>query len=81
MQKTSKALDLGPTAVFDKGNIATRSRFWYVRQYNKYNPDKLRIDFFVLANRTQYLVRHIDVYQVNNAGKVDIHARAINLPT
>ena len=30
--------------------------------------------------RTQYLVRHIDVYQVNNAGNFDIHARDINLP-
>ena len=35
----------------------------------------------MLADGTHYFVRHIDVYQVNNAGNVDIHVRASNLPT
>ena len=39
------------------------------------------IDFFVLADSTHYFVRHIDVYQLNNSGNVDIHVRASNLPT
>ena len=81
MQQTRNIFELGPTAAFDEGDIEKRSRFCCVRQHNNDNPDKFCIDLFVLANSTHYLVRHIDVYQVNNAGKVDIHARAINLPT
>ena len=34
-----------------------------------------------MADSTHYFVRHIDVYQLNNAGNVDIHVRAANIPT
>ena len=62
MQQENNIFDLGPTAAFDEGYIPTRSRFCYVRQYNKENPYKLRIEFFVLVDSTHYVVRHIDVY-------------------
>ena len=39
------------------------------------------IDLFVMADSTHYFVRHIDVYQVNNAVSIDIYARPANLPT
>ena len=52
-----------------------------MRQYIKENLDKSRFDFFVLSNITHYFVRHIDVYQVNNAGNINIHARYVNIPT
>ena len=81
MQKTGNTFDLGPTADFDEGIIAVRSYFCCVRQYNKDNPDKLRIDFFVMADSTHYFVRHFDVYQLNNSVNIDIHERADNLPT
>ena len=35
----------------------------------------------MLADITHCLVRHIDVYQENNAGKFDIHSRVANLLT
>ena len=35
----------------------------------------------MLSDSTHYFVRHIDVYQVNNAGIIDINARAANPPT
>ena len=81
MQQTSKTFDLGPTAPFDEGVIATCSRFWFVRQYNKDNTDKFRIDLFLRADSTHYFVRHIDIYQGNNSVNIDIHARATNLST
>ena len=34
-----------------------------------------------MADSTHYFVRHIDVYQGNNAGSIDINARAANPPT
>ena len=34
-----------------------------------------------MADSKHYFVRNIDVYQVNNAGNIDINARAANLPT
>ena len=71
----------GPISDFDEGGIATRMRFFCTRQYNKDNLQKLRIDFFVLADSTHYFVRNIDVYQVNNAGNINIHARYANLST
>ena len=77
----SKTFDLGPTYAFYDGVIATRSRFFCVIQYNKDKQDKYRIDFFVLADSAHFFVRHIDVYQVNNAGKVYIHARSDNTIT
>ena len=35
----------------------------------------------MLDDSTHYFVRHIDDYKQNNAGNIDIHARAANLPT
>ena len=60
---------IGPTAAFDEGGIATRSRFGCVIKYNKDKLDKICINFFVLADSTHYFVRHIDVYQGNNMGE------------
>ena len=66
MQQTSKTFDLGPTSTFYEGNIATWSRFYCARQYNKDNTDKFCIGLFVMADSTHFFVRHIDVYQVND---------------
>ena len=81
MQKKIKTFDLGPIADFYEGGILTHSCFCYVRQYNSENPNRFRIGLFVLADSTHYCVIYIDVYQVNNAVNIDIHAIAANLPT
>ena len=52
---------LVPNAAFDEGGIATHSRFFCVYKYNKYNQEKIRIDFFVLFNRNYYFIFHISV--------------------
>ena len=57
----SKTFELGPTYDLDEGGIATHSRFCCVRQYNKYNPYKLRIGLFFLTDSTQYFVMNIGV--------------------
>jgi hypothetical protein len=66
---------------FDEGGIACRSRYCPVRQYNKDKPDKFRVDFFILASSTNYVIHHIDVYQGKNASNVWIDERCYNLPT
>jgi Transposase IS4 len=66
---------------FDEGGIACRSRFCPVRQYNKDKPDKFRVDFFILAGSSTYIIYHIDVYQGKNAANIGIDANCINLPT
>ena len=68
----SNNFDLVPTAAFDEVGIATCSCF---------SPDKFRIDFFVMDDSTHYFIRHIYFYQGNNAGNINIHTRAINIPT
>ena len=78
---SSKTFDLFPTSAFDEGGIETHRHFCYSRQYNKYKPDKFCIDLFLLYNSTHYFVRHIDIYQVNNAVNIDIHARSSNVQT
>ena len=50
-------------------------------QYNKDNPYKFCINFFVLSDSTNYLIRHIDVYQVNNTGEIYIHTKDANKTT
>ena len=35
----------------------------------------------MLADSTLYFVRYIDVYKGKNAGNIDIHERAYNIPT
>ena len=77
----SKSFDLGPTDAFDEEGISTHSLFFCVRQYNMCNPEKFRIESFVMANSTHYFVRNIAIYQGNNLGNIDIHARSSNLPT
>ena len=78
---TSKTFDIGTTAAFDEGNISTRSRVLCVKQYNKYKPEKFRIELFVLSYITHNFVRHVDLYQGNNAGNIDIHAISANQQT
>ena len=58
----SKNFDLGTTAAFYEGGISTCSRFYCVRQYNTDKLEKIRIDFFVMANITHYFVRHKHQY-------------------
>jgi hypothetical protein len=50
---------------FDKGGVASRSRFNTIQQYNKDKPQKVCIDFFVLCNNSpgKYFILHCDVYQ------------------
>ena len=72
---------LGPIAAFNEGGIEAHSRLFCVRQYNKDKPEKLRIDFFVIADSTHYFISHIYVYQVNNSGIINIKARVANIPT
>lgn len=66
---------------FDEGGIACRSRYCPVRQYNKDKPDKFRVDFFMLAGSTTYVIHHIDVYQGKNAANIGIDPKCLNLPT
>ena len=80
-QSATITFGLGPNSDFDEGAIANLSRFYYVQQYNKDNLKKIRIGFFVLADSKYYFVWHLDVYQGNNAGNIDIHHRAKQLPT
>ena len=49
--------------------------------YNKDKPDKIRVDFFILAGSQSYLVHHLDVYQGKNASNVSIDKSCWNLPT
>ena len=59
---------------FDKGGIASHSRFNHVRQYNKDKPQKFRFDFFVLCNNSpeKYVILHCDVYQGKNSEDIGI---------
>ena len=63
----SNTFDLVPTSAFEEVGILSSSRFFYATQYNKENPEKIRINFFMLANITNYFIRYIDVYQRNIA--------------
>eukprot|EP00957_Ditylum_brightwellii_P165278 12584160-Ditylum_brightwellii.AAC.1 len=56
-------LCLGPNASFDKGGVSMHSRFCPDWQYNKDKPDKLRVDFFILADVENYFIHHLDYYQ------------------
>ena len=66
---------------FDEGGISCRSRYCPCRQYNKDKPAKFRVDFFILAGSTSYVIYHIDVYQGKNACNVGIEEQCWNLPT
>jgi hypothetical protein len=72
---------LEANCAFDEGGIACRSRYCPVRQYNKDKPDKFRVDFFILAGSSTYLIHHIDVYQGRNAANTGIDPLCVNLPT
>ena len=68
---------------FDDGEIASKSRYNPVRQYNSSKPDKYRIDIFVLVNTTdgKNFIYHLDVYQGKNANNAHIVEEAWSLPT
>ena len=72
---------LVPNEYFDERGIVTCSCFSCVRKYTKDKPEKSRTDFFLLAESKYYFFRHLDMYQRNNAGKIDIHHCAKQLPT
>ena len=72
---------LGQNSGFDEWDIATCSRFWCVRKYNKDKPEKSIIYFFVLTGRKYYFVWKIGIYLWKNAGKIDIYHRAKQLTT
>ena len=76
-----KTFGLVPTSEFDEGCIATCSCIFCVRQYNKYKPDKFWIKFFFLDDITHWFIRHVRVYQVNNAGNIYVYEIYTNLPT
>ena len=58
---------LGRQHLFDEGDIASKSRYNLVGQYNSLKPDKYGIDFFVLVKATEgkNFIYQLDVYQGN----------------
>ena len=38
---------LGPDAAFDESGIETRIGYCTIRQYNKDNPERICVDFFI----------------------------------
>lgn len=77
------AFILGRHCSFDEGGIASKSRYNPVRQYNSSNPDKYRIDIFVLVNATdgKNFIYHLDVYQGKNANNAHKVEEGWSLPT
>jgi hypothetical protein len=71
----------GGNVALDEGGVACRSRLCPVRQYNKDKPQKYRVNFFILADSSTYVILHLDVYQGRNATNVNIDSRCLNLPT
>lgn len=67
-----RTCSLGPNAAFDKGQTAMMSQYCPVRQYNKYEPSKYRVDLFILANDRDYFIYHINIYQCKNKANADI---------
>eukprot|EP00957_Ditylum_brightwellii_P061333 4655330-Ditylum_brightwellii.AAC.1 len=77
----SRTFELCPNTTFNEGGVEPQSQFCCVCQYKKDKPDKLCIDFFVLADGNYYSIQHTDVYQGRNASNIDIHPQVPNLPT
>ena len=78
-----QAFILGCECSFDEGGIASKSRYYPVRQYNSLKPDKYRIGFFVLVNAShgKNFIYHLDVYQGKNSSNAQITEEAWSLPT
>ena len=74
-------IQLTTVRLYSIGGSSCRSRYCPVRMYNKDKPDKIRVDFFILAGSQSYLVHHLDVYQGKNASNVSIDKSCWNLPT
>ena len=72
---------LGPNASFEEGEVATRSWFCPVRQYNNDKPAKYRVNFFILVGTRDNFIYHLDVYQGNNKANIDIHSSVKHLHT
>ena len=72
---------LGPNASFDEGGVAMRRRHCPVRQCNKDNPEKYRVDFFIMADVIHYLICHLDMCQGKNKANIYIIPTLHWLPT
>lgn len=57
------------------------SRYFPVRQYNKYKPAKFHVDFFILADSKCYFIYHLDIHQGYNKANIDIVSSILKLPT
>ena len=79
--KVREVFHLGENASFDEGGVPMRSIYCPVQQYNKYKPDKYRVDFFILSDSKHYFIYHLDVYQGKKKANIDIHSSVRNLPT
>jgi hypothetical protein len=68
---------------FDEGGIMSKSRYNPVCPHNSSNPDKYRIDFFVLVNSSKghNFIYHLAVYQGKNSTNAHIVEEARALPT
>ncbi len=68
---------------FDEGDIASKSNYNPVRQYNNSKPDKYGIDFIILVNISggHNFIHHIDVYQGKNKQNIGIAKDLWKLPT
>eukprot|EP00957_Ditylum_brightwellii_P209529 15362134-Ditylum_brightwellii.AAC.1 len=71
-RKAKKIFHLGLNASFDEGGVPIHSRFCPVRQFNKYKPDKFRVDFFILVDAEHYFIHHLGCYQGKNKANIDI---------
>ena len=65
---------------FDEGGLGCRSRRCPVRQYNKDKPEKYRVDFFILAFVTGFIL-HLEPYQGKNHANVSQTQTAQMFPT
>jgi hypothetical protein len=81
-QHPKKTFIPGCRCSFDKGGIASKSRYNPLRQYNTSKPDKYRIECVVLINTMSgnNFIYDIDVYQGKNATNDFIVEEAWMLP-
>ena len=57
------------------------SHFFPVNQWNKDNPNKFRVDLFILEDDKQYFIYNIDLYQINNTNNINVAEEIQHLPT
>ena len=79
---SKKKITPGFNLSFDEGVVASWSHFNPVWEYNKDMPQKFRVDFFVLCNKSPscYFILHFDAYQGKKVVTSDFHQKSY-LPT